>query len=72
MKPIRIFVHIACEGSGYFAILLKNYNIPFELVRIDAGEMLPIQIDDVSALVFMGGPMSVSPMSVNDNIEWIP
>ena len=67
MKPIRIFVHIACEGPGYFATLLKNYNIPFELVRIDAGEMLPTQIDDVSALVFMGGPMSV-----NDNIEWIP
>jgi len=67
MKPIRIFVHIACEGPGYFATLLENYNIPFELVRIDAGEMPPAQIDDVSALVFMGGPMSV-----NDDIEWIP
>jgi len=67
MKPIRIFVHIACEGPGYFASLLENYNIPFELVRIDAGEMPPTQIDDVSALVFMGGPMSV-----NDDIEWIP
>ncbi len=67
MKPIRIFVHIACEGPGYFATLLENYNIPFEQVRIDAGERPPTQIDDVSALVFMGGPMSV-----NDDIEWIP
>jgi len=67
MKPIRIFVHIACEGPGYFATLLENYNIPFELVRIDAGETPPTQVDDVSALVFMGGPMSV-----NDDIEWIP
>ncbi len=66
MKPIRIFCHIACEGPGYFAAVLENYNIPFELVRIDAGEIPPTQIDDVSALVFMGGPMSV-----NDNIEWI-
>jgi len=67
MKPVRIFVHITCEGPGYFATLLENYNIPFELVRIDAGEIPPAQIDDVSALVFMGGPMSV-----NDDIEWIP
>ncbi|MCF6337022.1 MAG: hypothetical protein L3J84_03605 [Gammaproteobacteria bacterium] len=63
MKPIRIFVHIACEGFCYFATLLENYNIPFELLRIDAGEIPPSQIDDISALVFMGGPMSV-----NDNI----
>ncbi len=67
MKPIRIFRHIACEGPGYFATCLENYNIPFELVCIDAGEIPPTQIDDVSALVFMGGPMSV-----NDDVEWIP
>jgi GMP synthase-like glutamine amidotransferase len=66
MKPIRIFRHIACEGPGYFGTVLENYNIPFELVRIDAGESPPPQIDDVSALVFMGGPMSV-----NDDIDWI-
>ncbi len=67
MKPIRIFVHLACEGPGYFSTLLENDNIPFEQVHIDAGEIPPTQIDDVSALVFMGGPMSV-----NDDIEWIP
>lgn len=66
MKPIRIFVHIACEGPGYFGTFLKNYNIPFETVCIHAGEMPPPQITDVSALVFMGGPMSV-----NDDIKWI-
>lgn len=66
MKPIRIFRHIACEGPGYFGTFLENYNIPFELVCIDAGEIPPPQIDDVSALVFMGGPMSV-----NDDIQWI-
>jgi GMP synthase-like glutamine amidotransferase len=66
MKPIRIFRHIDCEGPGYLAEFLQNYNIPFELVCIDAGETPPTQIDDVSALVFMGGPMSV-----NDDIKWI-
>ncbi len=66
MKPVRIFRHIACEGPGYFADILKNYNIPFELVCIDAGESPPPQIDDVSALVFMGGSMSV-----NDDLGWV-
>lgn len=66
MKPIRIFRHITCEGPGYFATFLEKNNIPFELVRIDAGDPPPPQINDVSALVFMGGPMSV-----NDDIDWI-
>ena len=66
MKPVRIFRHISCEGPGYFAEVLEHYNIPFELVCIDKGEMPPPQIDDVSALVFMGGPMSV-----NDDLPWI-
>lgn len=66
MKPIRIFRHIRCEGPGYLTTFLEKNNIPFELVRIDAGELPPPQIDDVSALVFMGGSMSV-----NDDLLWI-
>jgi GMP synthase-like glutamine amidotransferase len=66
MKPVRIFRHNSCEGPGYLATFLEKNNIPFELVRIDAGELPPPQIDDVSALVFMGGPMSA-----NDDLAWI-
>lgn len=66
MKPVRIFRHITCEGPGYFADVLDHYNIPFELIRIDQGETPPSGISDVSALVFMGGPMSV-----NDDLPWI-
>jgi len=66
IKPIRIFRHIACEGPGHFADILAHYNIPYQLVRIDKGETPPPQIDDVSGLVFMGGPMSV-----NDDLPWI-
>lgn len=66
MKPVRIFRHITCEGPGYFAEVLDNYNIPYELICIDKGEIPPPDISDVSALVFMGGPMSV-----NDDLPWI-
>ena len=66
MKPIRIFRHITCEGPGYFADTLHHYGLPYELVCIDQGEAVPTRVDDVSALVFMGGSMSV-----NDDLPWI-
>lgn len=66
MKPVRIFRHITCEGPGYLAEVLQHYNIPFELVRIDQGDTLPDNNTGASALVFMGGPMSV-----NDDLPWI-
>ena len=66
MKTIRIFRHVAWEGPGYFGDFLNRRNIPFDLVKIDAGDTVPNALDDVAALVFMGGPMSV-----NDDLPWI-
>ncbi|MEO5573266.1 MAG: type 1 glutamine amidotransferase [Gammaproteobacteria bacterium] len=66
MKPIRIFRHIATEGPGYFASYLDSRKLPYELVCIDAGDAISQRVDDVSGLVFMGGPMSV-----NDDLPWI-
>ncbi len=66
MKPLRIFRHTVTEGPGYLADVLEALRIPWELVAIDAGAAVPASIDDVSGLVFMGGPMSV-----NDDLPWI-
>lgn len=66
MKPVRIFRHVANEGPGCFASYLERRQIPYELVCVDEGAAIPAQFDDVSALVFMGGPMSV-----NDDLPWI-
>ena len=66
MKPVAIFRHLPIEGPGYFATFLDNNHIPWRLIKIDAGETPPTQIDEFSGLVFMGGPMSV-----NDNLPWI-
>ena len=67
MKPVAVFRHSATEGPGYFATFLAARNIPLELIRIDAGEAVPPDIGAYSGLVFMGGPMSV-----NDDLPWIP
>lgn len=66
MKPIYIFRHNASEGPGYFSTFLEARNIPFQVICADQGEAIPDSLDSCSALVFMGGPMSV-----NDDIAWI-
>ena len=67
MKSIAIFRHIPTEGPGYFADFLDERGIPWQLIRIDAGDAVPQDVGSYSGLVFMGGPMSV-----NDDLSWIP
>ena len=66
MKEILIFRHVAGEGPGYFARFLECHGIPYRLVRIDQNDSIPDSIAHASALVFMGGPMSV-----NDDLPWL-
>ena len=67
MKPVAIFRHSPTEGPGYFATYLQGRSVQWKLVEIDAGAAVPASAHDFSALVFMGGPMSV-----NDDLPWIP
>ena len=67
MKPVAIVRHAAHEGPGYFAEFLDRHRIAHRLVRIDVGDPVPQSLDGISGLVLMGGPMSV-----NDDLPWIP
>lgn len=67
MKPIAIFRHSPGEGPGYFATFLDRHSLPWTLFRIDDGVLPPSTPDEFSGLCFMGGPMSV-----NDDLPWIP
>jgi GMP synthase-like glutamine amidotransferase len=67
MKPVAIFRHAPTEGPGYFATFLEQHSIPWQLFKTDAGEAAPPSARAFSGLVFMGGPMSV-----NDDLAWIP
>ena len=66
MNPIAIFRHVSTEGPGYLARFLDAHHIPWQLICIDAGEVVPASCAAYSGLVFMGGPMSV-----NDDLPWI-
>lgn len=67
MKPVIIFRHAATEGPGYFATFLDEQHIPWQLVKIDENDPLPASIEGYSGVALMGGPMSV-----NDDLPWIP
>lgn len=67
MKPVIIFRHAAVEGPGYLAEFLDEKSIPWQLVKIDQDDELPQSIKGYSGMVLMGGPMSV-----NDDLPWIP
>lgn len=70
MKPVAIFRHSPAEGPGYFATFLETHSIPWRLFSIDAGEFPPplsSLSEEFSGLCFMGGPMSV-----NDDLPWLP
>ena len=66
MKPVAIFRHAPTEGPGYFATVLERHHVPWRLIKVDAGEAVPVDPRAFSGLVFMGGPMSV-----NDDLPWI-
>ena len=66
MKPIAIFRHFQIEGPGHFALFLNEHAIPWQMIHIDQGDAVPLRASEFSALVFMGGPMSV-----NDDLPWI-
>ena len=66
MKPILICRHALTEGPGFLATFLDERRIPWQLVKIDAGEPVPGSIESFSGIALMGGPMSV-----NDDLPWI-
>jgi GMP synthase-like glutamine amidotransferase len=67
MKLIAIFRHTNKEGPGYITQFLDKRKIPWKVIAIDAGDAVPQDASAYSGLIFMGGPMSV-----NDDLPWIP
>ncbi len=66
MKPVLVIRHAKTEGAGFFGVFLDKHHIPWRLLCIDQGDVMPTDISPFSGLVMMGGPMSV-----NDELLWI-
>ncbi len=60
MKPVRIFTHATSEPPGHIAELINRLDIPFEQVCLEDGKQVPMDLDNLTALIFMGGPGDVN------------
>ncbi len=67
MKPVAIFRHVKHEGPGFLAEFLDAHKIPWQLIDSPTANLASHPASAYSGLVFMGGPMSV-----NDDLPWIP
>lgn len=66
MKPIRVFSHATSEPPGYVLTLLERLQYPYELVCLEDGKSVPMDLHSISALIFMGGVGNV-----NDPTTWM-
>ena len=66
MKRIRIFTHVACEPPGYIKTLLDSLDYANEQVCLNDGKSVPMDLDGIAGLVFMGGPGDV-----NEPTDWM-
>ena len=67
MRPVIVFRFSQTEGPGYLGEFLTEKGILWTQVNVDSGDAVPNDINGFSGLVLMGGPMSV-----NDDLPWIP
>jgi len=67
MMPVVILRFHPNEGPGYFGAYLDRRGVPWTLIRVDEREKVPGDPQAFSGIVCMGGPMSV-----NDDLPWIP
>ena len=62
IKKILIFEHIETSGPGLFESFLKARSIPYEILRPNNGDRIPVHSDisSYSGLCFCGGIVSVT------------
>ena len=60
LKPIAILEYDLDNAPAYFAEYLRGEKIPFEHIRIDAGEAVPASIDAFSGLCLMGARQALT------------
>ena len=59
MSSAVILQHVAHEGPGRIVPIFRDYGIPVQVRSLHRGDEVPTDLDEVRALILLGGPMSV-------------
>jgi len=60
MSKAVILQHVSYEGAGRIIPIFRDCGIRTEVRRLDKGDEVPRDLDDIHVLVVMGGPMGVA------------
>src|SRR5215213_7912595 len=60
MSKAVILQHVAHEGPGRIIPVFRDFGIQTEVRRLDKGDEVPTDLDEVRVLVVLGGPMAVA------------
>ena len=60
MSKAVVLQHVAHEGPGRIATIFRDFGIPLDVRRLDRGDEVPSNLDELRVLIVMGGPMGVS------------
>jgi GMP synthase-like glutamine amidotransferase len=60
MSSVVILQQVAHAGPGRIVPIFRDFGIPTQLRRLYAGDEVPTDLDEVRALIVLGGPMGVA------------
>jgi GMP synthase (glutamine-hydrolysing) len=63
MSKAIILQHVAHEGPGRIIPVFRDFGIKTEVRRLDKGDEVPTDLDEMRALIVRGGPTGVSDIS---------
>jgi GMP synthase (glutamine-hydrolysing) len=59
MSSAVILQHVAYASPGRIVPVFRDFGIPIDLRRLDKGDEVPTDLDEIRVLVVLGGPMGV-------------
>jgi GMP synthase (glutamine-hydrolysing) len=65
---LLVFQHVAHESPAALATVLQRHGHRLRVIRLDLGDSVPEDLDDVDGVISMGGPMNVDQA---DEHPWI-
>jgi GMP synthase-like glutamine amidotransferase len=70
MSEVLVFQHDPLEDLGFFGEVMEKQGTEYRIVRLFQGEMPAEEWEDVSALIVLGGPMSMGEEARFPFLHW--
>src|SRR5258706_12028852 len=60
MSNVFVLQSVEAEGPGRIVTVFRDFGIPIEVRRLYRGDEVPSDLDEIRAMVVLGGPMGVA------------